>query len=93
MIWRLYESAQAVKILARAPRQVVIKYQFWANMLQTQGPEAVRKFPGFRDEALKGEWGGYRASRLNIQYRVIYRIEEREITVYVEKIDPRTYRR
>lgn len=93
MIWHLYESAQARKILAKAPRQIARKYQFWANMIQTQGPEAVRGFPGFRDEALKGEWEGYRASRLNIQYRVVYRIDEREITVYVERIDPHTYRR
>ena len=92
MIWQLFESDRARKVLNKAPPQVVRKYQFWANMIQTQGPQAIKFFPGFRDEALKGSWKGYRSSRLNDQYRVIYRIEEREVTVYVERIDPHTYR-
>lgn len=92
MIWQLFESRKATKVLQKAPRHVVHKYQFWANMIQTQGPMAVKRFPGFRDEALKGLWMGCRSSRLNDQYRVIYRMEEQQVTVYVERVDPHTYR-
>lgn len=92
MVWTIFESKQAKKVIEKLPPQVLRKYQFWLGMMQTQGPEAIMIFPGFKDEALKGEWKGHRSSRLNIQYRVLYRIEEREVAVYVERVDPHTYR-
>jgi addiction module RelE/StbE family toxin len=45
------------------------------------------------DEALKGEWKGYRSSRLNIQYRVIYKIEDDKVLVKVVQITPHDYRK
>ena len=93
MIWAILESRQAKKEIDRLPPQVLRKYQFWLGMMQTQGPEAVRHFPGFKDEALKGEWKGCRSARLNIQYRVVYRIEKLVVTVFVERVDPHTYRK
>ncbi|MXS78694.1 type II toxin-antitoxin system mRNA interferase toxin, RelE/StbE family [Nitrosomonas sp. JL21] len=48
---------------------------------------------GFADEALTGEWNGYRSSRLNQQYRVIYKINNNEVYVLVEQISPHDYRR
>lgn len=47
----------------------------------------------FADEALTGEWNGYRSSRLNQQYRVIYKINNDEVYVLVEHISPHDYRR
>ena len=89
----ILESRQAKKEIERLPPQVLRKYQFWLGMMQTQGPEAVRLFPGFKDEALKGSWKGCRSSRLNIQYRIIYRIEDQQAAIYVESVDPHTYRK
>ena len=40
-----------------------------------------------------GEWNGYRSSRLNRQYRVIYQTNMDEVFVQVEKITPDDYRR
>ena len=37
------------------------------------------------------EWRGHRSSRLNLQYRVIYKIERDEIYVQVEKVTPHDY--
>ncbi len=54
-------------------------------------PEKLKEFPGFHDEQLKGERKGQRSSRLNSQYRVIYEVEEHEITVYVIEIYPHDY--
>jgi addiction module RelE/StbE family toxin len=48
---------------------------------------------GFSDETLKGEWSGYRSSRLNKHYRVIYQIKADEVYVQVKKITPHDYRR
>lgn len=93
MLWTILESRQAKKEIERLPPQVLRKYQFWLGMVQTQGPEAVQLFPGFKDEVLKGEWKGFRSSRLNIQYRVIYRVEAQEVAVYVERVDSHTYRK
>ena len=36
---------------------------------------------------------GHRSSRLNLQYRVIYKIEREEIYVQVEKVTPHDYGR
>ena len=92
MIWTVFESKQAKKVIAKLPPQVLKKYQFWLGLIQTQGPEAIRSFPGFKDEALKGQWREHRSSRLNVQYRVLYRIEEHEVSVFVERVDSHTYR-
>lgn len=42
------------------------------------GPEGLRAINGFRDAALSGDWKGYRSSRLNEQWRVIYQGESLE---------------
>jgi hypothetical protein len=55
------------------------------------GPVKLKEFPGFHDETIKGNRLGQRSSRLNLQYRVMYVIEEEIITVYVLEITPHEY--
>lgn len=55
------------------------------------GPQGLRFIKGFHDEKLKGRWIGYRSSRLNIQCRVIYRIESRQLIVEVFDITLHDY--
>jgi mRNA-degrading endonuclease YafQ of YafQ-DinJ toxin-antitoxin module len=75
--WRVLEHrTKATRVIDRAPKQVQEKYEFWRQMMEWHGPEAVLTFPGFRDHALRGVWDGSRASSLNDQYRVIYRLEK-----------------
>lgn len=91
-MWQIKEHKnKATKVIKKAPKQVKEKYEFWKQVMKIDGPEGVRAFPGFKDEALKGEWQGSRSSRLNDQYRVIYTICHQEVTVYVEKIGPHDY--
>ncbi len=52
------------------------------------GPDGLRLIKGFHDEALKGEWNGHRSSRLGKQYRVIYKIENRQCYVQVINLTP-----
>jgi len=52
----------------------------------------LRQVKGFRDEALRGEWKGYRSSHLNLQYRVIYKIEKEQILVQVVDVTAHDYR-
>jgi len=52
----------------------------------------LKNFPGFKDEALKGELREYRSSRLNIQYRVIYSEKKNIKEVVVMKVSPHEYK-
>lgn len=47
------------------------------NIVRISGPAGLRLIKEFHDERLHGEWEGYRSSRLNAQYRVINKVEER----------------
>jgi len=91
-MWSILESAQARKIVPRLPNQVLEKYEFWKNVVMLQGPHALRRVPGFRDEALRGKWTGFRSSRLSLQWRVLYRTSGSNVTVTVERISPHDYR-
>ncbi len=57
------------------------------------GPNGLKVIRGFNDEALKGEWKGFRSSRLNQQYRVIYGVERENILIKVVEVTPHDYRR
>ena len=63
------------------------------DIVETSGPAGLRLIKGFRDEALRGEWKGNRSSRLNQQYRVIYKIEKDKLFVLVMELTPHDYRR
>jgi addiction module RelE/StbE family toxin len=92
-IWSIAEKRSAQKVLEKSPQQVRQKYEAWKRVVAFAGPEGLREVKGFHDEALAGEWKGYRSSRLNEQYRVIYRASPRELTVFVKRITPHDYRR
>jgi plasmid maintenance system killer protein len=90
-MWHIREHHNLDKIIAKLPLQVVKKYELWKDIVFRHGPDKLREFPGFHDEKLKGELGGQRSSRLNIQYRVIYSIEKEIVSVYVIDITPHEY--
>jgi len=69
------------------------KYEKWKDIVAISGPQGLILIKGFSDEGLKGEWNGYRSSRLNKQYRVTYQTNMDEVFVQVEKITPHDYRR
>jgi len=92
-MWIVREhKSKATKVIDKAPKQVQEKYENWKQLVKCDGPSALRKIPGFHDEALEGKWKGCRSSRLNDQYRVIYSIHRKEVTVYVEKAGPHKYK-
>jgi len=57
------------------------------------GPAGLRMIKGFHDEALRGEWQGYRSSRLGLKYRVIYRLIAAQALFQVVQVTPRDYQR
>ena len=63
------------------------------GIVTLSGPQGLKRIKGFHDEALRGEWKGCRSSRLNLQYRVIYQIENEALYVKVIQVTAHDYRR
>jgi proteic killer suppression protein len=90
-MWQIYEAPRARKSLKRLPLEILKRYEKWKDIVQISGPQGLRSIRGFRDEALTGKLFGYRSSRLNIQYRVIYRVVANEVYVEVEDVNAHKY--
>ena len=71
-MWHIREHRNIEKLCQKLPNEIVKKYELWKNMVFRHGPEKLREFPGFHDEALKGKLQGKRSVRLNRAYRAIY---------------------
>ncbi len=92
-MWEVYEHRKVTKRLSRLPHEVLKRYEKWKDVVEASGPQGLRLITGFRDEALRGDWAGHRSSRLNQQYRVIYRVESDKLFVLVFDVTPHDYRR
>ena len=92
-MWEIYEHRRVLKQLALLPEDVLKRYEKWKDIVAISGPGGLRSIRGLRDEALLGEWQGHRSSRLNMQYRVIYRIVKDLVLVQVINVTPHDYRR
>ena len=92
-MWEVYEHRKVTKRLARLPVEVLARYDKWKDIVEASGPHGLSLIKGFKDEALRGEWDGHRSSRLNQQYRVIYRVEREKLFVLFFEVTPHDYRR
>jgi len=79
------EPTDLRRIWRRMPTKVLEKYEIWKAIVVVEGPLGLRRIRGFNDEALRGRWKGYRSSRLDLQYRIIYRVEAATVRVFVDK--------
>ncbi|HEY1694333.1 MAG TPA: hypothetical protein VGG39_19325 [Polyangiaceae bacterium] len=85
-MWRVLETKTASKVLDRAPLDVRQKWTLWLAIVRQSGPVGLHAISGFRDEALTGQWAGFRASRLSLGTRVIYRVHRDVLEVHVVKV-------
>ena len=92
-MWQVLEHGRLDRQLAKAPREVLRRYEKWKDIASLSGPPGLRLIKGFHDEGLLGEWRGFRSSRLGDQWRVIYRVVSEGRAYYVESITPHDYRR
>jgi len=92
-MWEVYEHKNATKRLSKTPQEILKRYEKWKDIVEVSGPEGLKRIKGFHDEALEGKWNGHRSSRLNNQYRVIYKVEANRIVVLVMDVTPHDYRR
>ena len=92
-MWKIYESPKARRSLRKLPEEIIKKYEKWKDIVYLSGPSELRKLTGLKDEALRGRWFGFRSSRLNIQYRVLYKVRNLEVVVEVFDVNAHDYRR
>jgi len=92
-MWEVYEHRRVSRQLGSVPVDVLKRYEKWKEIVSISGPEGLRRIRGFNDETLRGEWKGFRSSRLSLQYRVIYRVERDKVLVQVIRVTPHDYRR
>jgi addiction module RelE/StbE family toxin len=92
-MWRIEEHRRVDKQVAAIPKEVLKRYEKWKDIVVISGPPGLRLIRGFRDEALSGVWRGYRASRLGLQWRVIYRAFGDKLLVQVASLTAHDYRR
>ncbi|MFU8878030.1 MAG: type II toxin-antitoxin system mRNA interferase toxin, RelE/StbE family [Wenzhouxiangellaceae bacterium] len=93
-MWTILERRRAARNLANAvPLDVLKRYEKWKDIARISGPQGLRLIKGFHDEALVGQWRGFRSSRLNRQWRVIYRIRKDVLQIHVVEVNPHDYKR
>jgi addiction module RelE/StbE family toxin len=92
-MWEVFEHRRTARQLKKLPIEILKRYEKWKDIVSVSGPAGLRMIRGFNDEALSGDWKGHRSSRLNEQYRVIYRVERNEVRVEVVRVTAHDYRR
>jgi addiction module RelE/StbE family toxin len=92
-MWEVLEHRRIARQLKKLPIEILKRYEKWKDIVSISGPPGLRMIRGFNDEALSGEWKGHRSSRLNEQFRVIYRIQRSLVRVEVVSVTVHDYRR
>jgi addiction module RelE/StbE family toxin len=92
-VWEIYEHRRARKQLEELPAEILKRYEKWKDIVRISGPAGLRAILGLHDESLGGAWRGHRSSRLNLQYRVIYRVDRDQVFVEVVDVTAHDYRR
>jgi addiction module RelE/StbE family toxin len=93
-MWRIEEHRRVDKQLSGAvPKEILKRYEKWKDIARLSGPPGLRLIKGFHDEALSGDRKGYRSSRLELQWRVIYRVLADALLIQVVQVTPHDYRR
>ena len=87
----IFEHKEVLKVLRKAPIEIRKNYVAWKRIVEVEGPQGLRWIKGFHDEALKGDWLGFRSARLNRQWRAIYKVNKEQLTVYVVEVTPHQY--
>jgi hypothetical protein len=58
-MWRIEEHRRVDKQIARAPLEILKRYEKWKDIATLSGPAGLRHIKGFHDESLSGKWKGF----------------------------------
>jgi len=92
-MWVIYEHRRVARQITSIPKDILMRYEKWKDIVNLSGPDGLRAIKGFHDELLRGEWKGFRSSRLGRQFRVIYKVERDQILVQVVSVNAHDYRK
>lgn len=92
-MWSIEEHRRIGKQVKAIPKDILKRYEKWKDITTISGPPGLRLIKGFHDEALSGEWRGYRSSSVGLQWRVIYRIVAEDLLFQVASITAHDYRK
>jgi addiction module RelE/StbE family toxin len=92
-MWRVEEHRRIDKQVTSAPEEILKRYEKWKDVASISGPPGLRLIRGFHDEALSGNWKGFRSSRLGPQWRVIYRVIHPKLLFQVASLTAHDYRK
>jgi addiction module RelE/StbE family toxin len=92
-MWQILEHKRLDQRFKSLPIEILKRYEKWKDIVYISGPEGLRVIRGFNDEALRGQWKGFRSSRLGQKYRVLYKIEAKNVLVKVIDLTPHDYRK
>jgi len=90
-MWIIYEKKSLQKGIRRIPERIIKYYELWKRIVELEGIQGLKLIKGFHDELLKGQWKGYRSSRLTGKWRVIYKTDRKRLEVYVIEVNPHKY--
>lgn len=90
-MWTVYEKKSLLKSLKIVPLHIRKEYEVWKRIVEFQGTAGLRMIKGYHDEALQGDWKGFRSSRLSLKWRVIYKAESEQCEVYVMDVNAHKY--
>lgn len=95
-ILEIVEQREVRKALVKAPLVIRKKYEILLRLILELGSSLrLAEYPGYGLENLSGEWQGCKSVRLNKQWRVIFKVVDKnhlEI-VNIMRLTPHDYRR
>ncbi len=57
-MWQVLEHRRVDRQLAKAPREILKRYEKWKDIAGLSGPPGLRLIKGFHDELLRANGGG-----------------------------------
>ncbi len=71
------------KVLTVEDRRII---SAWIRQVSFHGPDSLQKDKKWQDHELFDKWSGYRSSSFSNRGRIIYKIEESIIKIFIERI-------
>lgn len=90
-MFTVYEKKSVEKQIKKTPGAILKRYEIWKRIVEFQGLAGLKRKRGYHDESLSGKWEGYRSSRLNDKWRVIYQINNHCCEIFVVELMPHKY--
>ena len=87
MLSRVFLSRRAKKELKTLPKHILLQFDLWVEIIETEGLTVMQEVKGYRDHALKGNRKGQRSTSLSRSWRVIYILDESTKLINVEVLE------